>query len=366
MDQEVRARLRELRPAIEKQDPGDRPFFDEAVEWVMNQRRDFCPVDVGEKRQALIYLKDACNFLRRQKATAAGAGMLRVPSADNRLRSEQTRARLLPEVERIRTELFGKASAPFRSIEKASAWLEREIRSDKEKFRADGLEKAWARVLKIDRRIQELLDELRRIWPGTVKFTTDLNTLDVWKPFKGKKGPGAFYPFRTYPGTRARKLYDEAKAIEGLTRGAEPAALAFEGTTVRKVRDGIEDARALARFTDRQVLFWILADVKPLGISANLQIYSPITAREFMAMYREASRIGAAFKHKGRRPRTITARAADVVRFIEKLGGPPEEHIMEFWAKATKAWNRSRPSSGFTSRDGLKKAYERAAKKFRR
>ena len=36
---------------------------------------------------------------------------------------------------------------------------------------------------------------------------------------------------------------------------------------------------------------------------------------------------------------------------------------MRFWREATAAWNKANGDRKFTSRDGLKKAYERAALK---
>ena len=300
----------------------DRPYFNRALALFKRVNPAFEPKD--NINLLCFFLKEIINALKT--TTDAKTDQIQFFSADNLLRSERIRDNLRPAVEAVRAELFGKTSAPFRTIEEASAWLEREVHGDEKRFVEAGVQ--TARIQEINERIKELAEERGRLLPGTLQITVDEQTLDVWTPLKGKKGRGAYYPFRTYPGTLARKLRYEVKNLE-----------------------------ALSPFSGRAILFWILADVQPIAIVATIKIQGRVTARGLLAMYKTLP------IQSGVRQKKLSTRNVEVIRFIDRLGGPPKERIMQFWRDATKAWNRVHRNAGFTSRDGLKKAYERSARK---
>jgi hypothetical protein len=300
----------------------DRPYYAWALEVFKGANPDFSPEE--HINELCIHLKKIINALKT--ASGADAGRVQFFSADNLIRSEKAHDRLRPAVEAARSDLFGKTSPPFSTIRDSSAWLEREIRADEQRFIKAGVHAD--RVRQIDERIGKLIKERNRLLPGTLAVAVDDQTLDVWKPFKIKKGRGAFYPFRTYPGTRVRRL-----------------------------REQIKDLEALSRFTERGLLYWILADVKPLAVNAILRIQGPFTARDLLAMYKILPIRGAV------RQKKISARNAEVIRLVDSLGGAPKDRIMQFWRDTTKAWNKANRERQFTSRDGLKKAYERAERK---
>lgn len=315
--------FRRLKPRFSRE---DWPWFDQAVDLMLKVNPGVSP----DNPAACRILKDIINALM------LAGGKEDVPdhrfSVDNIARSETARARLLPEIEKIRLEAFGSTKAPHRNIGAASFAVRAELQRDQDRFEASlGDPAAWAgRVRELEGRIIKLIAQRNMLHPVRWFPGQDLMTIEVFVAFKKKergKPPGALYPWRTYPGTRLRRLAEEVKVLA-----------------------------ASSSFSEAGLLYFIMAGTLPLLTTAKIEFWGPVNARDLLAAYKR-------LPDSAKRPRKLTARNIDAHDFVQRLGGPPKIAVMEFWRTATAKWNRVHPDRHFTSRDGLKKAFERTQKK---
>jgi hypothetical protein len=311
---------------------GDRAWFDRAIKGLGLAESEISPGPGRDERDhAKRVIKDFINWLK-MLAEKDEAGPRQWFSADNIARSEVARTRLLPEVEQVRREVFGRATVPYQGLAAASAALTKELQQDEERFKTSlGDPEAWgATVRDLEARIAGLIRQRNLLHPVRWFPEQDEMTIDVFMAFKKKKRgkpPGAMYPWRTYPGTRFRRLVE-----------------------------GTRELAALSNFSERGLLYFVLAGIPPLLETARIEIRGPVNSRDLLAWYK---RLPAFVK----RPRKLRPRSVDTYNFIRDFGGPPKIGKMEFWQMATAKWNRVHRDRRFASPDALRKAYSRTAAK---
>jgi hypothetical protein len=236
-------------------------------------------------------------------------------SVNNVVLSEKALERIRPAVEELRLELFGKTEAPFADYDSALRWIKKEAPAEATEF-FKKVGNQWARVKEIDGKIEELAIERNEI--GESYLTGNY----YWTvPVQLASG------FRTFPGTKLRKL-----------------ALA------------VRDLAAISRFRENHLTVYILVGIKPVQKLIDISVYGPVSVRDLVAFYR---RHFPAVK----RSRRISAANIAVVEFVKARGGVPAKEKMKFWRDASRAWNRIHRRKEPISLDGLKRAYERSVRK---
>jgi len=325
MDTKLSTIFRRLRASFSRE---ERPWFDAAVDVLLKLKPGACPDK--DPWGVCADLKWIINGLM------LAGGEEQIPdhrfSVDNIARSKTVLARLLPEIEKIRLEAFGSTRAPHRTIRAASLALREALRRDQDCFEASISDPAaWAgKVRELEARIIKLIAERNVLHPVRWFPGQDWMTLELFVASKKKKRgkpPGALSPWRTYPGTRLRRLAEDIKSLA-----------------------------AASSFSETGLLYFIAAGVPPLLVTAKIEFRGPVNTRDLLRAYKR-------LPDSAKRPRRLTVRNVDVHGFVLGLGGPPRTGIMEFWRTATAKWNRAHPDRRFVSRDGLKKAFERARKK---
>ncbi len=236
-------------------------------------------------------------------------------SVDHLARSRKALERILPEVEALREGFFGKRAAPFTSIISARRWLAKESRDEETSFfkeNGDTRRCLW----ELEGQIERLLKERNSLSPR------------AWILKRDRAVPvalGNYYD--TYPGTKLRMLSEV-----------------------------VAELSEQSRFSMQSLFAFMFIGVIPTRRLFDIEFHGPVTVRDFLDYYK---RLPVEYKNS----KKITSTGNAVYNFIKERGGPPDKKIMRFWREATRAWNEYRGHRKYESRDGLKKAYERALKK---
>jgi hypothetical protein len=236
-------------------------------------------------------------------------------SVDNVARSKKALERILPHIESLRQEIFGNESVPFASITSARRWLAKEARNEEALFHKERGNTA-VRVIELEGQIEQLLKERNSLSPRAWILKHD-RTVPV--------ALGNYYD--TFPGTKLRILSEDVAKLS-----------------------------EQSRFSMQALFAYILAGVVPIRKLMYIDILGPVTVRDFLDYYKQ---LPAWYK----RSKKVTAIGNAVYNFVQERGGPPTKKVMKFWRETTKAWNKHRGHRKYESRDGLKKAYERALKR---
>jgi hypothetical protein len=133
----------------------------------------------------------------------------------------------------------------------------------------------------------------------------------------------------------------------------------FPGTKLRTLSTTVELLSDATRFSMQSLFAFMFTGVIPIRRLFDIDFHGPVTVRDFLDYYKN---LPAQYKNS----KKITSVGNAVYSFIQERGGPPDKKIMRFWGETTKTWNKQRRHRKYDSRDGLKKAYERALKKLPR
>jgi len=299
--------------------PDLRPYVNQAFKVFILSNPDYRPVGYLDR-----FLLEAIQSIAGEMLSVKREGLAEAHknvrsrseySVDNLLRSRKALEGILPDVEELRREVFGKNAAPFKSGTAALRWLAKEGREEAVSFykeKGDTRQRVKALETKIVRLLDERNDLAEGLWLLNMHFVEPVPL-------------GGYY--RTYPGTKLRTLVAKVKILAGVSKFQEQSLYAF-----------------------------ILTGVKPIRRLMDITFIGPVTIRDLLDYYK---RLPPEYKNS----RKMTSICNAVYEFIHELGGPPKKKVMKFWREATKVWNKQRGHRKYDSRDGLKKAYERALKK---
>lgn len=243
---------------------------------------------------------------------------------------------ILPEVKKIREELFRTQEAPF-SYDKAIEWLRKEAKRERDDFYKKHQE-TQEDIQKLKDRVHDLIDKLNEIQPWDHGIGFKFITI----PIKTNPlGPDT-NEFITFPGTKLRKL---ANTIDRLSKNT--------------------------RFIKFSLLIFILTGIKPMlpscsivkeasygvgGKKVELKLFRPFNQREFIKLFKPIEEF--MFRKK-----KLKGKGIKVCKFIEKIGPIPSKNKMGFWKEALKQWNKTYPKEKYAGESSLRMAYSRVKKR---
>ena len=240
---------------------------------------------------------------------------------------------ILPEIIKIRIELFGKKEAPF-NYNDAIEWLKKESKKEAIEF--------YKRKQLPQKDIQKLKDKIR-------KLIDDLNEIQQW-------GHGLMSKLITIPIIFKNGMRDEF--------------ITFPGTKLRKLANVINRHSQDTNFSQFSLLMFTLTGLKPTlpsysivqevssygGKKIGLKIFRPFSQRDFMSLFKLVGKLMP-------RRKKIKMENLKVYEFIEERGPIPLKRKMEFWRNAWQEWNKTHLKQIYTSSSGLRMAYLRIKKK---
>jgi hypothetical protein len=259
-------------------------------------------------------------------------------TAGSILRGIDETKKFLPQVEKLRKDIFGKVAPPLSWI-KAIKWLREEEHKEflewkrKSEEQAGGSSELEKKREDIEKQIHSLLKEYEKIMPGRIELNYKTDVL----PYPGKKGWREL--IKILPGTTLEKILNLSKEI------ANNTALLQES-----------------------IMMWILSGVPPVRLSCNLskilklnrpsfkiEIFRTLKYKEFMALYWEAKKF---FKNE----KDFTEKQLELYMLIKNHGGEPGKKKMEFWRKMCFEWEKNHPENKFANSRCIRMAYKRLKK----
>jgi len=240
---------------------------------------------------------------------------------------------ILPEIIKIRKELFAQEEPPF-DYDSAINWIKKESRKEAIEF--------YKRERLPQEDVQKLKDKIREL-------IDDLNKSQNWSFTMGSK-------LITIPIVFKNGLYDEI--------------ITFPGTKLRRLALAISFHSENTNFSQFSLLMFILTGIKPIppsysitqefssygGKTIEIKIFRPLKLIKLMPLFKIVG---------GFMPREKKIKDKNIIiyNFIEKRGPIPLTGKMEFWAKAWQEWNKIYPKEKYASSGGLRMAYLRNKKK---
>ena len=235
--------------------------------------------------------------------------------------------RIMPEIKKIRTELFGKEEPPF-DYDHALEWLKKEARKKivislkKNQLRPGYLEK-------LKNKTEKIIDELNKIQ----RYDYHLARKAIAIPLFSKNGHQD--DLITFPGTGLRRLADIIKWLSWNTNFSEFSLLMFILAGIEPLPPSYSISREVSSYG---------------GKTTEIKIFRPLNQKEFMLLFRYVSK----FEPRKKKMNTKNLR---IYEFIEKRDGPPSAKKMKFWKDTWEEWNRIHPEDKYKSSNNLRLAY---------
>lgn len=240
--------------------------------------------------------------------------------------------RILPQIEKLRQELFSKKTSPFpKSDNKALSWLKEQSKGDIQLV----IQATRKNKIKIKNLLQEIsnnIDEINNLSYEKFKLTTT----------------SKFLPYPRKDGWKEVILVKDNRPLERLEK------------ETRQLSE-------ITNFSQAQLVKFVLTGVKPQtpiynlkveypAKSVNLKIYRPIDKRLLELLNRQIKEI---FERKGKH--FLEEKHRDLYFLVESHGGPPKRNKMAFWTTIMKEWNDSAKSKKiiYTYPNSVNMAYRR-------
>jgi hypothetical protein len=132
---------------------------------------------------------------------------------------------------------------------------------------------------------------------------------------------------------------------------------------VTYVLTGLKPARSRARLTMREN-WYTLPSGEQIGVNEATVTFRArdLTDKELRTIYGMVRRHVGGKGTKGLRDADV-----DLWELVQNLGGPPREHGSkgQFWEAVRERWNREHPDHPYTTRNGVKRRYERISERLR-
>lgn len=291
-------------------------------------------IDVAEKRDSLDAklvpeIVDHAEGLYRQNIRLTH-------TASGSIASEFLVGKLAPVVEALREEKFPAATAPFDSVEKAAVWIEQTSEADLQNWR-----KTAEQRQKAEKEIERLASE------HSIEIAFKTTLLAYQRPNEDhvKHVP-------VVPSTYLYRLAKETKRIAKFTGLPEDAFTMHILTGLRPQLSQVRSKHQESRFTlpDGEQLLSRWVDVR---------FFARDLREEDLRKVYSAIRDGLGVA--GKRP--FKDEDLHFLQFIEDIGPIPEKGKMEFWEDALSHWRRLYPETKITTRDGMKRKFERLDKR---
>jgi len=234
---------------------------------------------------------------------------------------------ILPEIIKIRIELFGKQEPPF-NYDNAIEWLKKESKKEAIEFykRKQASQKD---MQKLKNKIHKLIDDLNEIQQWDHGLKSELITIPII--FKS----GLQDEFITFPGTKLRKLDSQD------TNFSQFSLLMFILTGIKPILPSYSIIQEISSYGGKKI---------------GLKIFRPFSQREFISLFKLVGKFMP-------RKKKIKNKNLEVYRFIKEKGPIPLKGKMEFWRNTWQEWNKIHPKQKYASSSGLRMAYLRIKKK---
>jgi len=245
---------------------------------------------------------------------------------------------ILPDILKIRMDLFGKQKPPFRPCDYNDAieWLNKENHKEFIEFykKNQPLQK---NVQKLKDSIDNLIDKLNEIqeWDHG-RLSKQITIPIIYKN-------GLQDELITLPGTKLRRLANVINYHSMNTNFSKLSLLIFFLTGIKPILPSYSIAQETASYK---------------GKTINIKMFRPFNYKEFISLFKY-------IRNFMPQKKKIKKGNLKVYEFIEKRGGIPLTEKMIFWRNAQKEWNEIYPKDKYTSLSGLRMAYSRIKKKIK-
>lgn len=249
---------------------------------------------------------------------------------EGHIMSNEIVKKILPEIKKLRKELFSKEASPFpKSDNKALIWLKEQSKKD--------IHLTTRATIKNKSKINTLLREISNNI-GEIQNLTyekfELTSTSRFLPYPSKGGWKEVIPVKE--NSQLARLADKTKKISELTN-----------------------------FSQAQLVKFVLIGIKPLipiyslkveypARSVSLKIYRPIDKKLIELLSLQIKEI---FERK--RKHSLEKKHKDLYCFIEAHGGPPKRNKTAFWTKIMEEWNNSHKDQKYAYPNSVNMAYRR-------
>lgn len=216
---------------------------------------------------------------------------------------------ILPEVKKIREELFRTQEAPF-NYDKAIEWLRKEAKKERDDFYKKNQE-AQKDILKYDR----------------IPIKADPLGPDVDEII-------------TFPGTKLRKLFNVINWYSQDTYFSQFSLLMFILTGIKPILPS----------------YSIKKEITSVGRRVELKLFRPFNQKEFIKLFKPIEEFMS-------RKKKLKGKGIKVYEFIEEIGFVPSKNKMRFWEEALSQWNKKYPKEKYANESSLRMAYTRTKKR---
>jgi hypothetical protein len=241
---------------------------------------------------------------------------------------------LAPRLEELRRSGFDSPEPPFKTVAEAAAWVEQTADVNLAEWRKDSKERKKARA------------EIERL---AAKYRIEIQEKATQIPYQKPSDEQVKWT-HAVPGTFLLALAQETRRIAEHTGLPQDALVTY-------VLTGIEPARSRVRLTMKENRY-TLPSGEQIGVNEALVTLRArdLTDKELRTIYRMARGHVGGKGTKGLRDDDV-----DLWELVQDLGGPPQEYGSkgQFWETVREHWNREYPDEPYTTRNGVKRRYER-------